>query len=144
LAPNRPSDHWDLWCPTELSPVIGIQSLGSALGAAVLHPARSGGAGEIVSLPYLLGRGTSRAPWSKRLIPRPLRPLLQVAGQWVQEAGPQPFNTTYAEGSADVLDALQTLGIMMPRPIPADWGRARWIPTRRGPSCKRWRCPSTR
>jgi integrase len=48
--------------------------------------------------------------------------VLGVAGQWAQEAGPQPSDTTYAEESAAVLEALQSLGIVLPRPIPADWG----------------------
>ena len=134
------------------------------MGTAILHPARSGGAGATDALPYLLARGTSRAPYYKRQIPRPLRPLLGcstitvrlvgmpgskvffasysrahseaerriseaqehrrlsahevlgVAGQWAREAGPQPSDTTYAEGSAALLDALQTPGRMMPRP----------------------------
>ena len=140
------------------------------MGTAILHPAESGSAGASVSLPYLLVRGASRAPYYKRQIPRPLRPLLGcstitvrlagmpgskaffasysrahseaerriaeaqdqrrlsahevlgVAGQWAQEAGPQPSDTTYAEESAAVLEALQALGIVLPRPIPADWG----------------------
>jgi integrase len=48
--------------------------------------------------------------------------VLGVAGHWAQEAGPQPSDTTYPEETAFVLDALQSLGIVLPRPIPADWG----------------------
>jgi len=66
-----------------------------SLDAAIFDPAESGSAGgQAFPLPYLMVRGASRAPWSKRRIRRAHRPLLgcmisgEICSVSLERAGP--------------------------------------------------------